>query len=119
MLNVRKEIGKNSMWNELIYRVHGTFVDDVLENQGTLNYVELHGGVQIGENWDILGTDELGIAYGEGSNTICQEVNSANTAESISRGYYFLPGIVRQSFNQRLPIFGWRPILINKIERAL
>ena len=119
MLNVRKEIGKNSMWNELIYRVHGTFVDDVLENQGTLNYVELHGGVQIGENWDILGTDELGIAYGEGSNTICQEVNSTNTAESISRGYYFLPGIVRQSFNQRLPIFGWRPILINKIERAL
>lgn len=116
--NIRKEIGKCSMWNELIYRVHATFVDDVLENQGTDNYIELHGGVQIGENWDILSNDDLGIAYGNGSNVICQEINSANTEESISRGYYFLPGIVRQNYNQRLPIFGWRPILINKIERG-
>ena len=116
-INVRKEIGKGSMWNELIYRVHGTFVDDDVNNQGTLNYIELHGGIQIGDNWDILSSDDLGIAQGNGSNTICQEVNSSNPLESISRGYYFLPGVVRQNFNQRLPIFGWRPILISKIER--
>ena len=114
LTNVRKEIGKGSMWNDLIYRVHGVFVDDVLANQDTLNYVELHGGVQIGDNFDNLSTSDLGIATGNGSNTICQEVSSANPLETITRGYYFLPGIVRQGFNQRLSIFGWRPILIVK-----
>ena len=114
LTNVRKEIGKGSMWNDLIYRVHGVFVDDVLANQDTLNYVELHGGVQIGDNFDNFSTSDLGIATGNGSNTICQEVSSANPLETITRGYYFLPGIVRQGFNQRLSIFGWRPILIVK-----
>lgn len=111
-LNVKKEIGRGSMWNELIYRVHAVYVDDVLENQDTINYKELHGGVQIGNNFENFSSSDLGIAAGDGSNALCQEVSSVNPQESISRGYYFLPGVVRQGFNQRLSIFGWRPILI-------
>lgn len=32
--NVAIELGKGSQWNELIYRVHTQYVDDVLANQG-------------------------------------------------------------------------------------
>ena len=111
-VNVKKEIGRGSMWNDLIYRIHAIYVDDVLENQDTLNYKELHGGVQIGNNFDNFSSSDLGIIDGDGSNALCQEVSSVNPLETISRGYYFLPGVVRQGFNQRLSIFGWRPILI-------
>ena len=110
--NIKLEIGKGSMWNELIYRLHGGFIDDVLANQDTINYVENHGGMEIGNNFANFSSDDLGIGIGMGSNTLCQEVSTVNPLETVSRGYYFLAGIVRQGYNQRLNIFGWRPVLI-------
>ena len=68
--------------------------------------------MEIGNNFANFSSDDLGIGIGMGSNTLCQEVSTVNPLETVSRGYYFLAGIVRQGYNQRLNIFGWRPVLI-------
>lgn len=114
--NVAMEIGRYSMWNELMYRVHTTFVDDVLANQdGDANYKELTGGVQIGANWANMTNIDLNIYYavgGNGTATWCQETSSYDSSVRVFRGHSRLAysnGGTSSASNVHL---GWRAMLI-------
>lgn len=114
--NVLLEIGKFSMWNELMYRVHTTFVDNVLANQDEdANYKELTGGVQIGDNWATFANTDLSIYYvdsGNGTATWCQETSSFATAHRTHRGLYRLAYSFRFSSSSVARDMAWRPLLI-------
>lgn len=114
--NVAMEIGRYSMWNELMYRVHTTFVDDIIANQGDdANYKELTGGVQIGANWANMTNIDLNIYYatsGKGTATWCQETSSGNFAFRVDRGNRRLAYSGRgPSSGSSVPL-GWRAMLI-------
>lgn len=114
--NVLLEIGKFSMWNELMYRVHATFVDNVLANQdGDTNYKELTGGVQIGNNWANFIDTDLSIYYavsGSGTATWCQETSSDAPAHRSHRGYNRLAHSSRSASSHVSTSMAWRPLLI-------
>ena len=114
--NVLLEIGKFSMWNELMYRVHTQFVDNVLANQGgDGNYKELTGGVQIGNNWAAFTDNDLSIYYavpGNGTVTWCQETSSFAPTLRTFRGYHRLATSSRYTSSLVNAGVAWRPLLI-------
>ncbi len=114
--NVLLEIGKFSMWNELMYRVHNTFVDNVLSNQdGTTSNYEYTGGVQIGDNWANFINADLSIYYndsGNGTATWCQETSSITPTSRVGRGYIRLASSNRNVATGTNTYVGWRPLLI-------
>ena len=114
--NVLLEIGRYSMWNELMYRVHTQFVDNVLANQGgDANYKELTGGVQIGSNWAAYTDVDLSIyhaASGNGTATWCQEASSNAPAGRTHRGYNRLAFSTRSASSVVDTSLAWRALLI-------
>ncbi len=113
--NILLEIGKFSQWNELIYRVHQTVVDDVLANQdGQTSYYGYTGGVQIGANWANFNNVDLVVYYTEGGNgtvTWTQETSVDVTSERVHRGYYRLAYLRRTASSTADTGRGWRPSL--------
>lgn len=114
--NLALEIGKYSMWNELLYRVHAQFVDEILANQaGDANYKELTGGVQIGSNWATFTDIDLSIYYttsGNGTATWCQETSSYDPSNRTNRGHYRLAVSNRAASSDVSTGLVWRPLLI-------
>ena len=114
--NVAMEIGRYSMWNELMYRVHTTFVDDIIANQdGDANYKKLTGGVQIGANWANMTNIDLNIYYatgGDGNTTWCQETSSYDSTSRVDRGNLRLASLYWYTSSSTSASSGWRAMLI-------
>ena len=70
------EVGKYSMWSELFYRVGlGYFGFTEVNNDGKQwanDYMELHGGYQLGDNWTEFPTTELQVKYDSDGNGTLQ-----------------------------------------------
>lgn len=116
--NVALELGKGSQWNELIYRVHTQYVDDVLANQGgTAGNEPYTGGVQIGNNWANYTDIDLSINYGvagNGTATWCQETSAYNVSYRVTRGHDRLVYLFRNARASSNTHMGWRPSLTLK-----
>ena len=114
--NIAMEIGRYSMWNELMYRVHTTFVDDIIANQdGDVNYKELVGGVQIGANWANMTNIDLNIQYaasGNGAATWCQETSTHSSAFRVDRGGHRVASSSWSASSFSGADRGWRTMLI-------
>lgn len=116
--NVSIELGKGSQWNELMYRVHVQYVDDILANQGgDANYKELTGGVQIGNNWANYTDADLSIyhaAGGNGTATWCQESSASAVSSRVTRGHFRLASLSWHDRSHTVVHMGWRPSLTLK-----
>ncbi len=118
LANVALEVGKYSQWNELMYRVHQTLVDDVLANQD--GYSDLHnksltGGVQIGGNWANFTNIDLSVYYeeaGNGTVTWTQETSSDGTTTRVRRGRNRLADLDGDASSHATTHRGWRPSLV-------
>lgn len=116
--NVALEVGRYSQWNELMYRVHQTIVDDVLANQDGLQDNQnktLTGGVQIGANWANFTNVDLSVYYAEAGNgtvTWTQETSTNVTTYRVHRGTHRLAFLGSYTSTYAFTNFGWRPSLI-------
>jgi hypothetical protein len=115
--NVKLEIGRYSMWNELMYRVCNVNPDAILANQdGDANYKELSGGVQIGDNWAEMTYVDLNIYHvvgGNGTATWCQETCSGAPSNRVYRGSNRLAHSHRVAASTHVTVhMGWRPVLL-------
>lgn len=102
------DLGKGSMWNELMYRVHRDIpgVTDVGENGS--------GGPQHGENWDNLSDKDLNINWREcnvGTATWTQESSVNVTSSRVHRGSYRLAFLYGNTSSNAYTDGGWRPVL--------
>jgi len=99
------DMGDNSEWNDLMYRVHET---DVVE--GT-SYAD-DAGVQVGDNWGDGYTDgDLVIASGDGRYCWCQETKSGDTSRRVRRGGAGVAGFATATSSVTHTAGGWRPCL--------
>lgn len=116
--NVALELGRGSQWNELMYRVHTQYVDDVLANQGgTAGNEPYTGGVQIGNNWANYTDSDLTINYGvagNGTATWCQEASAYYVSSRMYRGISRLASLTWYDRAVVATSVGWRPSLTLK-----
>lgn len=114
--NVALEIGKGSMWNDLMYRVHTTVVDGVLANQDDVpDHKTLTGGVQIGNNWANMTSIDLNIYYansGNGTAVWTPETSTVDSTHRVHRAYHRVAYSHRGHSTDSHVVLGWRPLLV-------
>jgi hypothetical protein len=101
------EYGRNSEYNDLIYRVH----QDVPSSASGLTY---DGGGQIGDNWASYTDTDLVIAAGDGRGKWAIERRSDSASRRVSRGYDRLSHLSSSSSSLVTAGFGWLPALVLK-----
>jgi hypothetical protein len=101
------ESGRNSEYNDLIYRVH----QDVPSSASGLTY---DGGGQIGDNWASYTDTDLVIAAGDGRYKWAIERRSDSTSLRVSRGYVRLSNLYSRASSDVFTAFGWLPSLVLK-----
>jgi hypothetical protein len=101
------ESGRNSEYNDLIYRVH----QDVPSSASGLTY---DGGGQIGDNWASYTDTDLVIAAGDGRYKWAIERRSDSTSGRVYRGYVRLSGLHSLTSSGVSTDFGWLPSLVLK-----
>jgi hypothetical protein len=101
------EYGRNSEYNDLIYRVH----HDVPSSASGLTY---DGGGQIGDNWASYTDTDLVIAAGDGRGKWAIERRSDYTSTRVFRGVVRLSDLGSDSSSYVTTARGWLPALVLK-----
>jgi hypothetical protein len=101
------ESGRNSEYNDLIYRVH----QDVPSSASGLTY---DGGGQIGDNWASYTDTDLVIAAGDGRAKWAIERRSDSTSYRVFRGLGRLSNLFSYTSSYVLTDYGWLPSLVLK-----
>jgi hypothetical protein len=101
------ESGRNSEYNDLIYRVH----QDVPSSASGLTY---DGGGQIGDNWASYTDTDLVIAAGDGRAKWAIERRSDSTSGRVLRGPGRLSVLGSLTSSSVYTAGGWLPSLVLK-----
>jgi hypothetical protein len=101
------EYGRNSEYNDLIYRVH----QDVPSSASGLTY---DGGGQIGDNWASYTDTDLVIAAGDGRAKWAIERRSDSTSSRVFRGNVRLSILYSNTSSGVRTDSGWLPSLVLK-----
>jgi hypothetical protein len=101
------ESGRNSEYNDLIYRVH----QDVPSSASGLTF---DGGGQIGDNWASYTDTDLVIAAGDGRYKLAIERRSDSTSRRVLRGATRLSYLDSTTSSGVHTARGWLPSLVLK-----
>jgi len=107
-------VGNNSEWNDLIYRVHVDSPTCLDISIGQYNNTNVrHGGSQDGNNWMNFTNTDLQIyntVSGDGTGSFCQEQGN-DTNRRVYRGEYGVADFYTWPESDSFPYCGWRPVL--------
>jgi hypothetical protein len=111
-------LGENSEWNDLLYRVHTDVMTCSDTTIGTSSGDEnKHGGPQVGANWESFSDSDLNVGgYNPGTLSMCQEVYGLSGSgyegtSRVQRGYYGIAGWTANNAVNTGYLYGWRPCL--------